>query len=390
MNQRFGRWGGLRLGFGASRVPVMLQTEGAECGLACLAMVAAAYGHDCDLPTLRRRFALSLKGVSLLDLVRMAEGLKLHARALRAEVDDLAQLQQPCILHWDMNHFVVLVGVKRGVATIHDPAHGLRRLKLEQVSRHFTGVVLELTPAADFEPRIEKQHVSPRQMLGRITGLKRSLAQIFVLALALEAFMLLSPFFMQWVVDDVLVSGDRDLLLTLGVGFALLVLIQVLTSAGRAWAVLVLSATLNLQWLLNVFGHLLRLPVAWFEKRGVGDIWSRFMAVQQIQKALTTSFAEAVLDGLLVAVTLVMMAVYSPLLSAIALAGVGLYALLRLAFFRPLREATEEVGLPAERATTWFSARFHRHRQRKSAFIKTLMTDTTFYSSQRQRNFIRH
>ena len=210
MNGRFGRWGGLRLGFGASRVPVILQTEGAECGLACLAMVAAAHGHRSDLPTLRQRFSLSLKGVNLLDMVRMAEDLKLHARALRAEIEDLAQLEHPSILHWDMNHFVVLVGVSRGVATIHDPAHGLRRLKLDQVSRHFTGVVLELTPAADFVPREEKQHVSPRQMLGRITGLKRSLAQIFALALALEAFMLLSPFLMQWVVDDVLVSASHS------------------------------------------------------------------------------------------------------------------------------------------------------------------------------------
>ena len=343
MSNRFGRWGGLRLGFGTSRVPVMLQTEGAECALACLAMVAAAYGHESDLPTLRRRFSLSLKGVNLLDLVRMAESLQLHARALRAEIDDLAQLQQPCILHWDMNHFVVLVGVKRGIATIHDPAHGLRRLKLEQVSRHFTGVALELTPAADFEPRVEKQHVSPRQILGRITGLKRSLGQIFVLALALEAFMLLSPFLMQWVVDDVLVSGDRDLLVTLGIGFALLVLIQAGTAAVRSWAVLVLSATLNLQWLANVFAHLMRLPVEWFEKRHIGDIWSRFAAVHEIQRTLTTSFIEAVLDGLLVVLTLAMMLVYSAKLTLVALAAVAAYALLRWAFFRPLRDATEEA-----------------------------------------------
>ena len=354
MNGRLGRWGGLRLGFGASRVPVILQTEGAECGLACLAMVAAAHGHRSDLPTLRQRFSLSLKGLNLLDLVRMAESLNLHARALRAEIEDLAQLEHPCILHWDMNHFVVLVGVSRGVATIHDPAHGLRRLKLEQVSRHFTGVVLELTPAADFVPRVEKQHVSPRQMLGRITGLKRSLAQIFALALALEAFMLLSPFLMQWVVDDVLVSADRDLLATLGIGFALLVLIQAGTAAIRSWAVLVLSATLNLQWLANVFAHLMRLPVEWFEKRHIGDIWSRFSAVHQIQKTLTTSFIEAVLDGLLVVMTLAMMFVYSGTLTAVVLGAVAAYAVLRWVFFRPLRDATEEALVHESKKSSHF------------------------------------
>ncbi|HSM22647.1 MAG TPA: peptidase domain-containing ABC transporter, partial [Rubrivivax sp.] len=154
---------------------------------------------------------------------------------------------------------------------------------------------------------------------------------------------LLTPFFMQWVVDGVLVSADRDLLVTLGVGFGMLVLMQAGAAALRSWSVLVLSATLNLQWLSNVFAHLLRLPVAWFEKRHAGDVWSRFSSVQQIQKTLTTSFVEAVLDGLLVVLTLAMMVVYSATLSAVALGAVALYAALRWVFYRPLRDATEEV-----------------------------------------------
>ncbi len=208
--------GGLRLGLGIDRVPVILQTEAAECGLACLAMVASAHGHRTDLPSLRRRFSLSAKGATLGDLVRMADSLQLNSRALRAELDELAQLQTPCILHWDLNHFVVLVSLKRGVALIHDPARGLRRLTLDEVSRHFTGVALELQPSPGFVPAQERQRITLRQLLGPVAGLKRSLAQIFVLALALEGFVLLSPFFMQWVVDGVVVSGDRDLLLTLG------------------------------------------------------------------------------------------------------------------------------------------------------------------------------
>ena len=344
----------LDLGLRAGRVPVMLQTEAAECGLACLAMVASAHGLLTDVAALRQRFSLSLKGVTMVDLVRMADALQLQSRALRAELDELDQLQTPCILHWDLNHFVVLVSVKRGVATIHDPAHGERRLKLAEVSPHFTGVALELSPGPGFAPRQERRPVRWRDLLGPVSGLKRALAQVLLLALALELFVLLTPFFMQWVVDDVLVSGDRDLLFTLGVGFALLVGIQVLTAAGRAWAVLVLSATLNLQWLLNVFAHLLRLPVDWFEKRHIGDIWSRFGSVQQIQKALTTSFVEAVLDGALVVLTLAMMAVYSLRLTAVALAAVLLYGGLRWAFMRPLRAATEEALVHEARQNSHF------------------------------------
>ncbi|HOX68073.1 MAG TPA: peptidase domain-containing ABC transporter [Burkholderiaceae bacterium] len=344
----------LHFGWGGHCMPMLLQTEEAECGLACLAMVATFHGLKTDLPTLRRRFSLSLKGSTLLDLTRMAGQLQLTPRALRAELDHLPQLQLPCVLHWNLNHFVVLTALRGGKAVIHDPSHGIRHLSMNEVSKHFTGVALELTPTPDFRPREERQSVSVRQLLGRVTGLKRSLLQIMVLALALEVFMLLSPFFMQWVVDSVLVSADRDLLVTLGLGFTLLVLVQVATGAIRSWAVLYLSSTLNLQWLSNVFAHLMRLPVVWFEKRQAGDVMSRFGAVEKIQQTLTTSFIEVVLDGLLVVLTLAMMAFYSVKLTLVALGAVSIYALLRWAFFQPLRDATEEGIVHDGRMATHF------------------------------------
>ncbi|WP_127997497.1 peptidase domain-containing ABC transporter [Piscinibacter defluvii] len=373
---------GLRTGFGAQRLPMLLQTEAAECGLACLAMVASYHGLRSDLQTLRRRFTLSLRGATMVDMVRMADGLQLNARALRVELDQLDQLVLPCVLHWDLNHFVVLKEVRRGHVVLHDPARGVRRVPMAEVSRRFTGVALELTPRADFRPRIERQALSLRALLGHVSGLKRSLLQIFALALALEVFVLLSPFFMQWVVDGVVVSADRDLLLTLGLGFGLLVLLQVGTGALRSWAVLHLSSTLNLQWLGNVFAHMMRLPVEWFEKRQTGDVLSRFGAVQHIQQTLTTSFIEAVLDGLLVLVTLTMMAIYSPLLSAVAVGGVALYALLRWSFFRPLRDASEEAIVHEARQSTHFleSLRgvaaiklFNRQEDRQARFMNLVV-----------------
>ena len=372
----------LRTGLGSRRLPMILQTEAAECGLACLAMVSAHHGLNSDLPTLRQRFSVSMKGATLADLVRLASQLQLNARALRAEMEHLPELAMPCVLHWDLNHFVVLKEVRRGVAVIHDPARGVRRLPLAEVSKHFTGVVLELTPQADFTPHTERQDVTLRQLLGRVSGLRRSLLQIFTLALALEAFMLLAPFFMQWVVDSVLVSLDRDLLVTLGFGFGLLVLITVATGAIRSWAVLHLSTTLNLQWLANVFAHLMRLPVSWFEKRHTGDVMSRFGAVQKIQQTLTTSFIEAMLDGVLVVVTLAMMFVYSGTLTAIALASVVVYGGLRWLFFRPLREATEEsIIFEAKRSTHFLESLrgvqsiklFNRQEDRQARFMNLVV-----------------
>ena len=331
------------LRFGGGRaLPLFLQTEAAECGLASLGMVASFHGHRVDLAGLRRHFTVSLKGATLAYLMQAAARLHLAPRPLRLEMDELALLRLPCILHWDLNHFVVLKSVDSRGAVVHDPAFGVRRLALADVSRHFTGIALELAPTEQFAPLDERRRVRIRDLMGPVTGLRRSLGQVFVLALTLQAIALVSPFYLQWVVDGAVVSADRDLLTVLGLGFLLLAIVQVLITALRSWVVTYVGTTLNLQWLANVFTHLLRLPVSFFEKRHLGDVVSRFGAVNTIQRTVTSSFVEAVIDGLMAIATLAMMLVYSASLTGIAIAAVLLYGMLRWAFYDPLRRATEE------------------------------------------------
>ena len=339
---------------GGRRLPVFLQTEAAECGLASLGMVASFHGHRTDLAGLRRRFTLSLKGATLAYLMQAAGRLNLAPRPLRVELEELPQLRTPCILHWDLNHFVVLKSAAAHEAVIHDPASGVRRLPMAEVSRHFTGIALELVPTADFRPADERRRVRLRDLTGPVSGLARSLAQVLLLALVLQSLAVLAPFYMQWVVDGAVVSADRDLLAVLGLGFLLLALIQVAVSALRSWVVLYLGTTLNVQWLANVFSHLLRLPVAWFEKRHLGDVVSRFGAVTTIQRTLTSSFVEAVIDGLMAVATLAMMIAYSGTLTALALVAVAAYAVSRAAFYAPLRRATEEHIVHAARQQSHF------------------------------------
>ena len=179
-------------------------------------------------------------------------------------------------------------------------------------------------------------------MMGRAVGLKKSLIQILLFALGLEVFALAAPFFMQLVVDGAIVSADHDLLLILALGFALLMVIQTVVGLARSWVVLFMATHLSLQWNANVFTHLLRLPMHWFEKRHMGDVVSRFGAVGAIQRTLTTSFIESILDGAMAVATLVMMLFYSITLSVIVLVSLAIYALLRWAAYRPLRRATEE------------------------------------------------
>ncbi|HVC17277.1 MAG TPA: cysteine peptidase family C39 domain-containing protein, partial [Rhodanobacter sp.] len=292
-------------------LPMMLQTEAAECGVACLAMIASFHGHDVDLAGLRRRFSTSLKGTTLARVMTMAGQLGLTCRPLKLDLDNLSQLKTPCVLHWDLNHFVVLKSVaKRGIV-IHDPARGIRKLRMSEVSEHFTGVALELSPSVDFAPVSERQAISLRALTGTVRGLLPALAQILLLALALEVFALAGPFYMQWVLDQVLVSADRDLLTLLGLGFIGIAIFSAIITAARSWAVTWLGATLNVQWASNLFGHLMHLPLDWFEKRHVGDVVSRFGSIQTIQRTLTTQFIGSLLDGLMSLVTLVVMGFYS-------------------------------------------------------------------------------
>ena len=337
-----------------TRPTPILQSEVAECGLACLAMITTAHGQATTLQDLRRRFPVALKGMKLRDLLEVAAGIGFSGRPLKLDLPFLAKLSLPCILHWDMNHFVVLSQVRRSSVTVLDPAVGERRLSLDEVSAHFTGVAVELTPNADFKAAAPPPRVSLAALTGKVIGLRRSLVQILLVALVLELFAIVAPLCNQLIIDDVLTSGDRDLLKVLLIGFGLLLVTQTALGLARSWMLVLLTQTLSLQWRGNTFAHLLRLPVGFFERRHLGDITSRFGAVDAIQKTLTTAAIEALLDGLMGVAALVMMLVYAWPLALVVIAAVLLYGLLRWSAYRPLRDAAAERLVGAARESTHF------------------------------------
>lgn len=370
---------------GRRRLPLVLQTEAAECGLAALAMAAGFHGLDIDLPTLRRRHQTTLKGMTLADMVRIADALELASRALRLEPDEMVRLALPCILHWDMNHFVVLARVDRHGIVIHDPASGRRRVKWGDVSRSFTGVALELAPTPQFAPRRERHDLPWRSFLTGIGQWRPALLQVFLLGLVLEVLSLTAPLFTQWMVDGVLPAADRDLLKVLVVGALLVALSQGAVSALRAWLLTMVSAALGVAWQSRMFSHLLHLPVAFFERRFIGDIASRFHGVATIQQTLTGYFIEALLDGLLAVGTFALMLVYSPGLTAIALGVLALYALLRWLWYGALREINEQQLVLAARRDSHFLETlrgiqaiklFQRQAARRSAWLNLLVEET--------------
>ncbi len=326
-----------------NHLPVFLQTEAAECGAVCLAMVANYHGHKIDLPAMRRRFPVSsIRGTNLANLIDISHRLGFNPRPLRVEPEYLPHLQVPCVLHWDMSHFVVVKQVTSRWVVLHDPARGLVRLSHEEVGNHFTGVVLELDPAHDFQPIHDRRTVSIRAVTGRIVGLKRSLIRLLLLSLALEVFVLVAPFFLQGVIDQVLVSGNRQLLTVLCAGFLIVVLFQGAVTGLRGWVLTWISARISTQWRTNLFHHLLGLPMDYFEKRHMGDVLSRFSSIEIIQHTLTTSFITALLDGITGLLTLIFLAAYSLPLTGVILLAFILYALLRWLSAHQLRNSQAE------------------------------------------------
>ncbi len=367
------------------RVPLVLQTEAAECGLACLAMVLGYYGVITDLATLRRQYTISLKGMTLAVLSNVAQKAHLGTRAVRLEVGELGRLQMPAILHWELNHFVVLKSVQGKRAVIVDPAVGERRIGPEELSQKFTGVALELWPNPGFMPKDEKARISLSQLIGQVSGLWPALSQVLMMSAGLEVLALVAPLFMQWILDHVLVSHDTSLLATLAVGFLLLLVVQAAIGTVRSWTLLVINTTVRVQWRTNVLSHLLRLPIDYFQKRHLGDVVSRAGAVDDIQRLLGTAVVEALFDGLLAIVTLVLMAIYSTVMTSIALAAVAVYLLLRVLWYQPLYNATEEAIVRGAVTATHFleSIRgvraiklFCRQAERRNAWLALFSGET--------------
>ena len=324
---------------GRRRLPVFLQTEAAECGLACLAMIASYHRYRVDLNTLRRRHPVSLKGVTLKGLIQVASHLKLACRPLRFEIEHLKQLRLPAVVHWDMNHFVVLKAITSKGIVVHDPAVGEKFLTLAEASKHLTGVALEVSPAEDFSrgsanPREEAERLPFSTFWGHTRGIGHAMLQILALSVVLELFVIGSPYYMQLTIDEVIARGDADLLLALALGFGLLTAIGVASTALRSMIMLVVQNTLHFQIGARLFHHLLRLPLSFFEKRHIGDILSRFTSIEPIRDLLSEGLIAAVIDGVMALLTLAMVFVYSTTLALVVLAAFALYVVLRLALFR--------------------------------------------------------
>ena len=365
-----------------ARLPVTLQNEVAECGLACVAMIASYYGCRTTLTELRRRFCVSITGSTARTIAAIGDGIGLTSRALRVELTELKGIRVPAILHWRLDHFVVLKAAGRRGIVVHDPARGKRFVTWKDASRYFTGVAIEMMPGHSFETKADVDRVRMRDLWTRSRGLGSSLTQIVLLSAILQLFVLLSPLVNQLVVDEAIAKNDGDFLFAVLIGFGLLIVAHTAVEALRSSVVMYFGRMLSFQLRSNVVRHVLGLPVDYFEKRHVGDVISRINSLVPIQNLISSAVVTVLLDGLLGLVTFIVMMAYSATLALVVIGICTVVFVARLAAFPHVRRLTEEQvhteaelhsvlleSIRAVRAVKLFGRESQRHVCWQNAFV---------------------
>lgn len=336
------------------RMPLVHQTEAAECSLACLAMICGYFGKTIDLVTLRQKFNMSARGTTLAGVISIADELGFVTRPLSLNIDELGELRTPCILHWEFNHFIVLVRMGKKHAVIHDPARGRRQISLIELSNSFTGVALEVWPGSSFTTSRAHQKFKLSSLTGNIYGLKNTLVKIFCLSFIIESINLAMPVGTQLVMDHVIPAADQSLLTLICIGLALFLFLKTAVSIFRSWTSLIMGTLINVQWQAGLFNHLLRLPLSYFERRKLGDIQSRFSSLEALKDIFVNSIIGAIIDSIMVICMLVMMILYGGWLTWVVATFTAIYVGVRLITYNRYRQLSEELLVRRARASSYF------------------------------------
>ncbi|HEM7498300.1 peptidase domain-containing ABC transporter [Klebsiella aerogenes] len=336
------------------RVPVVHQTETSECGLACLAMICGHYGRNIDMIALRRQINLSARGASLASVQQTGIELGMESRALSLDLHELNALRMPCILHWNFNHFVVLVSVRKNRFVLHDPARGRRTVGSDEMSQCFTGVALEVWPGSTFVQETMKSRIGIRALISSVQGIRGVLSKIFCLSLIIEAIGLVMPVGTQLVMDHAIPANDRGLLMLICGVLMFFILGRTLVSVIRAWSSLAMESLINVQWQSGLFRHLLQLPLTYFERRKMGDIHSRFSSLDALRATFTTCVVGAMMDSIMVAGLLLMLILYGGKLTVFVLGFTAVYVFIRILTYSRYRQLSEEALIAGARAGSYF------------------------------------
>jgi ATP-binding cassette subfamily B protein len=318
------------------RVRPIQQMEATECGIACLAMILDQHGSSKPLKALRESCGTSRDGNSAGDLLRGARRHGLHARGLRLEPASLGELRLPAVLHWELNHFVVLERARRGRATIVDPASGRREVDAQTLDRCFSGVALDFAPTPELE-RMPRRYPGVRRYFAELGHVKAALGFVMVAGACAQLLGIVAPAVSQLMIDEVIRPAQTRWLLPL-VGVLLL------GALGDLWlrwlhgvAMSSLQGALGHALTEKLGQHLIRLPLSFIESRSRGDLLDR-VSSQAGLGGLLSKTVLGLFDLFFVLALTALMLAYDAELAALAL---GIDSL-RLLGVRLLREAARQ------------------------------------------------
>ncbi len=304
-----------------TKTPTIYQMEATECGAASLSMVFAYFGKHLPLEQMRIETGVSRDGCNAGNIMRAAKRFGFECHGYRKEPDGLRELQPPCIIHWNFNHFVVFEGFKGKYAYINDPAMGRRKLTKEELDDSFTGIVLTFAPTESFTKE-KKKNTLLKFVRSRISGQYGVLIKLIVVGLLLVFPGLLFPVLSQVFMDDVLVKGNTEWFTKLILFMFASVLMQVCLTIYRNKVLVKLQKKMVLLSAREFLSNMFRLPISFFDQRYVGDLSGRVTNNASVSDFLAGDLAETALNIFVVIFYLVLLVVYNPILTAIAVSTV--------------------------------------------------------------------
>lgn len=304
------------------KTPTVFQMEATECGAASLSMIFGYFGKFLPLEQMRIETGVSRDGCNAGNIMRAAKRYGLECKGYRKEPEALREIETPCIIHWNFNHFVVFEGFKKGFAYLNDPAVGRRRLTMEELDEGFTGIVLTFKLTDAFEK--EKQKNTAWTLIAdRLKGQYGVLFKLFYVGLLLVFPGLVLPVLSQVFIDDVLVGGYTDWITKILVFMGFLVILKAGLHYYRDLVLQKLRSKMTLTSGMGFLAHMLRLPMQFFDQRYAGDLVNRMHNNTELSEFLAGDLAETVLNILVAVFYLVILFLYSPLMTLIGLGNVA-------------------------------------------------------------------
>ncbi|PQQ40931.1 ABC transporter ATP-binding protein [Photorhabdus luminescens] len=329
--------------FRRKKIPVILQSEISECGLACLVMLAGYFGKRIDLAAARSIHEVTMDGMTLRNLVNAFEQVGMTSRASRVEIEDLHTITRPVILHWSFNHYVVLIRVNRKGAVIHDPAIGQRFISLRELSDKFTGVILEAWPIETFNKEPLEINVNVKDLFKGISGLGKILSSVLAISIIIELLSISVPAATQFTIDTLIRSNDIQGIYSLSIVVISALLAKSFFSVIRAITLMNLRYSLGVKWAEMFFNRVVSLKLPFFIKRHIGDISSRFQALCAIQESFDSNMISSALDAIVVFISIVVIINYSPILAIPPVFFSLFYAAIRIGLFNKFKTLKNET-----------------------------------------------